>query len=124
MTACERMRNLYDSMAAHPDIKPMLDMLDLVEPCDEFSRALILVRDCFSPSDTLRQISRSQLRAVCSGRIALLNTYQSTMLEASKAIGCEPRTFLEAWESLPSASRESLQAAYAQQVNELMGRAI
>lgn len=116
------MTNLYENMAKHPDIKPTMDLLELVEPCDEFSRALILLRDCFSPNTTLRMLSRRALREVCSGRVRLLHNYQTVVSENAKALGYDTRSFEEAWNWLPKSTRERLQSSYAEQVKILMGR--
>lgn len=114
--------NLYQSMAEHPDIEPIMDLLDLVDPCDEFSQALCLVRDCFSPSDTLRLLSRKSLRELLKTRTSLMSSYQTAVAAAARAKGVNAKTFLEAASALPAEEFDTMRKAYEKQVNELMNR--
>lgn len=116
------MNHLYDSMRQHPDTGPVMALLDLVDPVDEFSRALVLIRDCFSPSDTLRELSRAKLRNLLGERMKLVAAYEVAVLETARAHGAKPATFLEAVSALPHGKFTQLHEAYAEQVNELMGR--
>lgn len=96
---------MYENMAKHPDAGQVMDLLAIVEPCDEFSMALCLVRDCFSPNTTLRTLSRKKLRGVLKERLALLRAYESAMKEA------ETET-----------EQDEAREAFRRQVNALMGR--
>lgn len=116
------MKDLYESMAKHPHIAPVFDLLKLVDPCDEFSRALCLVRDCFSPNTTLRALSRDQLAGVLAERTNLLLAYETAVYEAARAIGAKPKTFLDAVDALPDSIACMLREAFEQQVAKLMGR--
>jgi hypothetical protein len=116
------MNHLYDSMRQHPDTGPVMALLDLVDPVDEFSRALVLVRDCFSSSDTLRNLSRSKLKGLLGERMKLVAAYEVAVLEAARELGAKPTTYLEAITALPAGKFTELHMAYAKQVDELMGR--
>ncbi len=116
--------NLYESMAKHPDTGPVLALLELVDPCDEFSKGVVLVRDCFSPSNTLRALSRRKLRAMLSVRTGLMEAYQTAVMAAARAQGAKPLTFLDAMSALPPKKFEELRAAYNAQVDALMGRSL
>lgn len=109
--------NLYDSMAAHPDIAPVLDLLKIVDPVDEFSSALCLVRDCFSPNNTLRTLSRRALQRMLNERLALLRGYETAVTQAAGIAD-----FGKALAALPREKADELKKAYAAQVAELMGR--
>ena len=113
--------NLYESMAAHPDIAPVFDLLRLVDPVDEFSRALCLVRDCFDPEETLRTLSRDLLRDLLKQRTALLRAYETAVMDAAQVYGAKPKTFLEAATVL-GFEFDTLRKAFENQVAELMGR--
>lgn len=115
-------QHLYESMAAHPDIAVVMELLELVEPVDEFSRALCLVRDCFSPSDTLRLLSRNQLRGLMKSRMALMTAFETAVMDAAKIKGVTPKTFSEAHGALEPSEFNELVRAYKQQVDELMSR--
>ena len=114
--------NLYDSMAKHPDTGPVMRLLELVDPVDEFSKALVLVRDCFSPNATLRELSRRALRHKLAERVGLMAVYETAVMEAARAWGAQPSNFLDAVKELPPEKFEALRAAYQAQVNALMGR--
>jgi len=110
--------DLYESMKKHPDTGPVLEQLDLIDPVDEFSRALCLVRDCFDPSPTLRMLSRNKLQGLIAGRMNLLRTYQRAVVAAVP--GCQ--TFDEAVMKGDPAKIDALKATFEAQANELMGR--
>lgn len=116
------MNHLYESMRQHPDTGPVMDLLAMVEPTDEFSRALCLVRDCFSSSDTLRELSRAKLKGLLGERMALVIAYQTAVFQAARDCGAKPMTFVEAIKALPAGKFTELHMAYAAQVRELMGR--
>ena len=118
------MNYLYDSMRQHPDTGPVMALLDLVDPVDEFSRALVLIRDCFSPSDTLRTLSRKKLKGLLGERMQLVVAYETAVFQAARDVGGSPQTFMEAVNALlPTPGKfAELHAAYAAQVRELMGR--
>ena len=114
--------HLYQSMAEHPDIELIMDLLNLVDPCDEFSQALCLVRDCFSPNDTLRLLSRKSLRDLLKTRTSLMSSYQTAVAAAAGAKGVNAKTFLEAAAALTNTEFNALKNAYEKQVAELMNR--
>jgi hypothetical protein len=116
------MNHLYESMRQHPDTGPVMDLLELVDPVDEFSRALCLVRDCFSSGDTLRTLSRKKLKGLLGERLRLVKAYEVAVLEAARELGVKPTTYLEAVSALPAGKFTELHAAYAAQVNKLMSR--
>lgn len=116
------MNYLYESMRQHPDTGPVMELLELVEPVDEFSKALCLVRDCFSSNQTLRTLSRSKLTALLGERLKLVEAYCTAVLEAAREQGWEPKTFLEGVKALPPGKFAELHEAYAAQVDKLMGR--
>ena len=116
------MNHLYESMRQHPDTGPVMDLLELVDPVDEFSRALCLVRDCFSSSDTLRELSRAKLKGLLGERMKLVIAYQTAVFQAARDCGAKPKTFEEAVKVLPLGKSIKLRRAYADQVRELMGR--
>jgi hypothetical protein len=116
------MNNLYECMRRHPNTGPVMELLELVEPVDEFSKALCLVRDCFSANQTLRTLSRRQLTALLDERLKLVAAYHTAVLEAAREQGAEPKTFLEGVKALPPGKFAELHKAYAVQVDELMGR--
>ncbi len=116
------MTNLYKSMRVHPDIAPIMDLLDLVEPCDEFSRALCLVRDCFEENNTLRHLSRRSLRALLKERTSLMTVYEMVVMKAATTTGAKPTTFLEAASALPADEFDKMREVYRRQVAEVMGR--
>ena len=99
-----------------------MELLELVDPVDEFSRALCLVRDCFSSSDTLRTLSRKKLKGLLGERMRLVQAYEVAVLQAARDWGAEPKTFLEAIKELPPGEFTRLHMAYVAQVRELMGR--
>lgn len=107
---------LYESMRTHAETGPVLEMLDLVEPHDDFSRALVLVRDCFSPSNTLRELSRKALRRVLQDRINLMTAFNSSVLEAAREIDPEVGTFEAAMKLLPPKQLTELVVAYGKQI--------
>lgn len=112
------MDELYKAMAKHPDTGPVMELLDMVEPVDEFSRALCLVRDCFSPDSTLRVLSRDKLRGLLASRVALMTTYQQAMIDAVPGV----KTFDAAIANGPPFVVNTLRASFERQVAELMGR--
>jgi hypothetical protein len=114
--------NLYESMSKHPDIGPIMELLELVEPCDEFSKALCLVRDCFNPNNTLRALSRRKLRSMMGERTGLMAAYETAVYTAARAHGIEPGSWLEAIDALPAVEFSELRDAYNKQVDALMGR--
>ncbi len=97
-------------------------LLDLVDPVDEFSRALVLIRDCFSPSDTLRELSCAKLKGLLGERMKLVVVYETAVFQAARDRGWKPKTFVEAMNSLPPVKVGELHRAYAAQVRKLMGR--
>lgn len=114
--------NLYESMAKHPDIAPVMEMLETVEPVDEFSKAICLIRDCFSPNNTLRALSRRQLRGLMRTRIALMTGFETAVVQAAREAGAKPKGFEDAMKALPPEVFERMHASYRAQVDELMGR--
>jgi len=114
--------SLYDSMAAHPDIQPVLELLKLVDPVDEFSRALVLVRDCFATNNTLRALSRKALRRLLSERTALLAAYETAVMKAAQDRGHRPKSFMAALTALPRDVAEELRRNFTEQAEALMGR--
>ncbi len=113
--------SLYESMASHPDTGPIMELLGLVEPVDEFSKALCLVRDCFSPNNTLRSLSRKQLRALLGERINLMNAFESAVVRAANEYG-SVSTFAAAVRLMPCEELVAMQESYNAQVCKLMGR--
>jgi len=109
---------LYEAMAAHPDTGPVMEQLALVEPVDEFSRALCLVRDCFDPSPTLRLLSRRKLRDMLSSRMALMMAYQQMVIDAVPGA----KTFAAAVANGNPATIDRIRATYEKQAAELMAR--
>lgn len=102
---------------------PAMKLLELVDPVDEFSKALVLVRDCFSPSATVRELSYRALRHRLADRLGLLAAYETSVMEAARAhTGVLPSTFLDATLALPAEEFAKLRAAFNAQVNALMGR--
>lgn len=118
------MNHLYDSMRQHPDTGPVMELLEMVDPVDEFSRALVLVRDCFSSSDTLRELSRAKLKGLLGQRLELVIVYETAVFQAARDLGANPPTFVEAIKALPAGKFTELHMAYAAQVRELMGRSL
>ena len=113
---------LYRSMEEHPDTGPIMALLELVEPVDEFGRGVALVRDCFSSNNSLRALSRRKLRGMLGQRTGLMAAYETAVMEAAQATGAKPHGFLEAMKALPPEMFEELRAAYQVQVDALMGR--
>lgn len=109
---------LYESMATHPDTGPVMQLLDLVEPVDEFSRALVLVRDCFSPDATLRGLTRAKLRGMLNARVMLVQAYQQAVVELVPGA----RTFDAAMMRAPKEQLDKLRADFEAQMAELMAR--
>lgn len=118
------MNPLYESMRKHPDTGPVLELLELVDPVDEFSKALCLVRDCFSPSDTLRLLSHRQLKNLLWHRTRLMATFETAVNEAAKEAGANPKTWAEAVQVLSPGQFYKLRDAYDAQVRVLMGRSL
>ena len=116
------MNHLYESMRQHPDTGPVMALLELVDPVDEFSRALCLVRDCFSSSDTLRTLSRKKLKGLLGERMQLVVAYETAVFQAARDLGANPQAFVEAIKVLPAGQFTELHMAYVAQVRELMGR--
>lgn len=112
-------RELYESMRTHPETGPVLELLDMADGADLFSRALALVRDCFSPSDTLRHLSRRKLRAIMKRRVAIVFAYETAVVAAAKEHGAEPKDFGEAAAALPAEVFEKLRTDFAKQIEEL-----
>lgn len=111
------MSDLYKSLQEHPDLAPVFDLLKIVDPVDEFSSALCLVRDCFSPSGTLRTLTRRSLRRLLSERLALLRAHETAVTQAAGI-----SDFGKALAALPPEKAEELRAAYRAQVDKLMNR--
>jgi len=109
---------LYNSMANHPDTGPVMDQLALVEPVDEFSRALCLVRDCFSPNTTLRLLSRNKLQGMLRSRRALMYAYQNAVVDAVPGA----KTFTDALAKGDRQRIEELRKKFEEQAAELMSR--
>jgi len=107
---------LYESMRSHAETGPVMELLDMVEPHDDFSRALVLVRDCFSPHSTLRYLSRKALRRVLQDRINLATAFQSSVLEAAREIDPEVRSFEAAVKALTLGQFTELHRAYKAQI--------
>lgn len=114
--------SIYDDMREHPATGPILTLLDIVDPVDEFSKALVMIRDCFSPNNTLRELSRRALRYKLSERVGLMTAYETAVINAAKEHGNNPRTFLDAIAVLPPAEFEELRKAYKEQVDAMMQR--
>jgi hypothetical protein len=112
------MADLYTSMAEHPDTGQVMQLLALVDPVDEFSRALCLVRDCFDPNPTLRILSRNKLRGLLSQRLALLRAYESAVIDAVPGA----KTFSDAILLGDRATVDRLRENFEQQAAVLMGR--
>jgi len=111
-------RELYESMRKHPSTGPVLELLELVDPVDEFSRALCLVRDCFDPSPTLRLLSRNKLQGLLSSRVALLKTYQQAVVDAVPGA----KTFEAAVATGDRDTIDALKRDFERQAAELMSR--
>lgn len=111
---------LYKSMATHPDTGPVLDMLELVEPVDEFSKALCLVRDCFAQGGTLRLLSRNKLRGLLRSRIMLMNAYHDAVVATVPGA----KTFVDAVanHAADRAKLTALKQAYEKEAAKLMAR--
>ena len=107
---------LYESMRKHGETGPVMELLDMVKPHDDFSRALVLVRDCFSPNNSLRIISRMALRHVLQDRINLATAFQSSVLEAAREIDPEVSTFEGAMKALTPGQFGRLRLAYSKQI--------
>lgn len=114
--------NLYESMHQHPELKPVFDLLELVEPVDEFSQAVTLVRDCFSTNNTLRTLCRRALRRMVSERTNLMTAYEAAVVQAAKDAGHSPANFGEALAALPGDVATQLRDTYRAQVDAVMGR--
>jgi len=113
---------LYISMKTHPDTAPVMEKLGLVEPVDEFSRALVLMRDCFSPSGTARTLAREKLNRMLASRVALMKVFETSVVQAARAKGETPKTFAEAMAVLTSDEMQVLRNSYRTQMDELMCR--
>ena len=109
---------LYESMAKHPDTGPIMELLQLVEPVDEFSRALCLVRDCFAQGGTLRLLSRNKLRGMLQSRVSLMMAYQKAVIDAVPGA----RSFTEAVAIGDPVSINALRADFDVQARMLMSR--
>lgn len=110
------MTEFYENMASHPETGPVLELLSMVDGVDDFSRALVLVRDCFSPSSTLRHLSRNGLRRILKDRIALVTTFHSAVLGAAREIDPKASDFKTAVDILPSEDLDRLRTSYQEQV--------
>lgn len=115
------MNELYRSMAQHPDTGPIMEMLSLVDPVDEFSKAVCLVRDCFSDNQTLRTLSRRQLKGMLASRVALVTAYETSVMQEARKYG-EPTDFADACEMIPSVKFDAMRRDFRRQVDELMKR--
>lgn len=116
------MNDLYESMQKHPDTGPVMALMALVEPVDEFSRALCLVRDCFSPNQSRRTLSRTKLRALLGERLKLVIAYETAVFQAARDAGAKPQTYAEAIKALSAEEFTDLHMAYVAQVDKLMSR--
>jgi len=116
--------SMYKSMRSHPDIAPVFEMLDLADGSDLFSRALALVRDCFAESDTLRILSRKQLRKIMKRRVALVYTYEVAVVTAARKCGANVKDFADAMLVLPAAEFEEIRAQFNEQINEMKKHAL
>lgn len=118
------MNPLYESMRKHPDTGPIMEMLGLLDPVDEFSSALCLIRDCFSPSDTLRLLSRRKLEKLLHSRTSLMAAFETAVVAAAKEAGSKPKNFEEAVGAITPEKFYCLRTAYEAQVRVLMGRSL
>lgn len=112
---------LMTSMRKHPGTAEVLELLELAEGSDEFDRALALVRDCFSPRDTLRGLARTKLRGLMAQRRALVLAYEAAVLHAARQRGAQPASFIEAAAALGSAF-DALRQGFDEQMAQLMNR--
>ena len=111
--------SMYESMAVHPDCSKVLDLLHLVDPVDEFSAALCLVRDCFSPTSTLSALSRQKLAQITKERMDLLRAYQDAMVRAADG---KAQTYRPALDIVSTAKQASQTQAYEDQGHDPMAR--
>jgi len=109
---------LYQSMAEHEDIKPLLDKLGTLHPVDEWSRALCLLRDCFAADAARRIESRREVVRMIRGREHLQKAYENAMVRAAPGA----TTFMEAVAKVSTADADRIREDYDRQINELMGR--
>lgn len=116
--------SLYKSMREHPDLRPVFELLDLADGSDLFARALMLVRDCFAESDTLRILSRKRLRAIMKRRIAVVFTYEMSVIRAGQAIDPDVKDFAQAMMVLPKPEFERIKADFEAQMAEMKKHAL
>lgn len=109
---------LYIDMAKHPDIAPVLGLLELADGSDPFSRALMLARNCFSPDSTLRALSRLALRRVMEYRIELVTAYEAAVVTAARDYG-DPKDFGEALQIAPREVVDRIHADFVEQIRRL-----
>lgn len=115
---------LYESMRTHPDTGPVMELLELADGCDTFSRALALVRDCFAPDATLRALSRDKLRRIMKLRTAAVFAYEGAVMKAAREAGHEPAHFGEAIKVLPRELVDKLHADFLAQIEALKLRSL
>lgn len=113
---------LYRSMAAHPDAGQVMDLLKIVDPVDDFSSALCLIRDCFSPNTTLRTLSRKCLRRLLKERLALLRAHETAVMQAAAEAGIKAQDYMQALKRLPKTTADELREAYTKQVAAMRTR--
>lgn len=85
-------------------------MLELVEPVDEFSSAVCMIRDCMADDLTLRALAIKKLRVFLRARLNLVATYQAEIAQHGGIENIRPDTF------------ENLRAAFKSQMDRLHGR--
>lgn len=108
---------LYDSMANHDDIKPIMDKMAAVAPDDEWGAAVCLVRNCFSSDGTERSSARRELQRLIRGRNNLQKAFENAVCRAG-----DSRAFWAASVKLGGNEMDAIRSDYAAQLNELMGR--
>lgn len=108
---------LYQSMAEHDDIEPIMSKVAKAVPVDEWSGALCLFRDCFSADGVHRKEARRALLRMLHAREHLQQAYENAMLRAGDA-----ETFQEALGKVGAGDAQKLRMDYARQMNQLMGR--
>lgn len=109
----------YRELRAFTPLAEVFELLDGVDPCDAFSRALTLVNDCFSPDATKRALSRRKLRQCLETRIRLTRAYEATVLAAAADAGYRGNDFGEALAWCPKHDLREAQQAYRKQLEAL-----
>ncbi len=115
---------LFVDMQTHPDCGPVFELLNLADGCDTFSRALALVRDCFSPDSTLRALSRDKLRKIMKLRTAAVFAYEGAVMKAARDAGHEPEHFGDALKVLEPDVTNKLHADFLAQIEALKLRSL